>query len=214
MQLSLQKTIPLPLRERAGNRISGIWQQDVQLGGRQQLFVQAPSGTGKTTLVHMLYGLRSDYDGRLLWDQTDIKTMSREQLAALRTGKLSIIFQDLRLFPDLTAWENINVKRALTDTVSEAEVWQWLERLGLKDHKDKPAHTLSYGEQQRVAIIRALVQPFSWLLMDEPFSHLDKANRQIAASLIREVVQRNNAGFLLADLDENDYFPYDKTIML
>lgn len=214
MQLSLQKTIPLPLRERAGNRISGIWQQDVQLGGRQQLFVQAPSGTGKTTLVHMLYGLRSDYDGRLLWDQTDIKTMNREQLAALRTGKLSIIFQDLRLFPDLTAWENINVKRALTDTVSEVEVWQWLERLGLKDRKDKPAHTLSYGEQQRVAIIRALVQPFSWLLMDEPFSHLDKANRQIAASLIREVVQRNNAGFLLADLDENDYFPYDKTIML
>jgi len=214
MQLSLEKTIPAPLREKSGSRTSGIWLQEVALGGGEKIFVQAPSGTGKTTLIHMLYGLRNDYEGKVLWDSAEIRSMNSEQLAGVRAKKLSIIFQDLRLFPEMTAWENLEIKRSLTDSVSEAEALQWLERLGLKDRKDKPAKTLSYGERQRVAIIRALLQPFGWLLMDEPFSHLDKANIEIAAQLIGEVVQRNNAGFLLADLDENHYFHYDKTIML
>jgi len=206
--------MPVPLRERSAGRSSGIWQQQVVLDRGEKIFIQAPSGTGKTTLVHMLYGLRHDYDGQVSWDRAEVRSMDREALADLRSRKLAVIFQDLRLFPDMTAWENLEIKRTLTDTVSEAEALQWLERLGLKDRKDKPAHTLSYGERQRVAIIRALLQPFEWLLMDEPFSHLDKANIGIAADLIAEVVHRNHAGFLLADLDENHYFQYDKTLML
>jgi len=214
MQLSLEKTLPAPLRERAAGRISGIWQQRVTLHPGEKVFIQAPSGTGKTTLVHMLCGLRHDYEGKVSWGNAEVRSMDKETLAALRAKKISVIFQDLRLFPDMTAWENLEIKRALTDTVSEAEALQWLERLGLRDRKDKPVHTLSYGERQRVAIIRALLQPFEWLLMDEPFSHLDKANIDIAAGLIAEIVRRNNAGFLLADLDENNYFNYDKTLML
>ena len=120
----------------------------------------------------------------------------------------------MRLFPELTAWENLEVKRRLTDTATEQQVEAWLARLGMKDKRDSLARTLSYGEQQRIAIIRALLQPFEWLLMDEPFSHLDINNRNKALELIAEVVQMNSAGMILADLDENEYFPYTRRIWL
>jgi putative ABC transport system ATP-binding protein len=89
-----------------------------------------------------------------------------------------------------------------------------MDTLGVADKRLSLARTLSYGEQQRVAIIRALLQPFKWLLMDEPFSHLDHANRARAAKLIGEVVEQNRAGMILADLDDNNFFPYTQTIVL
>lgn len=88
------------------------------------------------------------------------------------------------------------------------------QALGIKEKKNSLGRTLSYGEQQRVAIIRALLQPFDWLLMDEPFSHLDHINTDKARSLIAEVVAQHKAGMILADLDENEYFNYTKTIVL
>jgi len=214
MQLSLQQVMPIPLRDKLTQRPSGIWKQDLVLQPLEYVFIQAPSGTGKTTLIHILYNLRQDYEGTVKWGADDVKKVSKEKLASLRTNNISIIFQDMRLFPELTAWENLEIKRALTNTITPQTVEDWLARLGIKDKKNSLAHTLSYGEQQRVSIIRALLQPFSWLLMDEPFSHLDKANTQKACTLIKEVVTANNAGLLLADLDEPHDFPYTKTILL
>lgn len=214
MQLFLSGLAPAPLREKINLRQSGIWQQQVSFDAGAAVFIQAPSGTGKTTLMHLLYGLRRDYDGKVLWGNNELQKMDAEALAGLRAGAVSIIFQDLRLFPGLTTWENLTIKRALTNTISETEMETWLERLGIKDKKNALAQTLSYGEQQRVAIIRALLQPFQWLLMDEPFSHLDKANTAKAAALILEIVQRNKAAFILVDLDENNHFPYSQTISL
>ncbi len=214
MQVSLQQIIPLPLRDKLANRPSGIWQQNLVLLPQEYVFVQAPSGTGKTTLIHILYRLRDDYSGTVKWGTEDIKNISKEQLATLRTNNISVIFQDMRLFPELTAWENLEIKRAMTNTIAPQIVEEWMDRLGIKDKKNSPAYTMSYGEQQRVSIIRALLQPFSWLLMDEPFSHLDKANTEKACVLIQEVVSANKAGMILADLDENHYFPYTKKILL
>lgn len=178
------------------------------------MFVQAPSGTGKSTLIHLLYGLRNDYDGAASWDGKNISTMDAEATSALRAGDISIIFQDLRLFPELTLRENLDIKRALTNTVSGDEMQTWIERLGLAHRRDALASTLSYGERQRTAIIRALLQPFKWLLMDEPFSHLDEENTARAAALIGEVVDRLEAGFLYADLDDNAHFPYTQKLRL
>lgn len=214
MQLSLQGVIPVPLREKVSINKSGMWNNTVTLNKGAYIFVQAPSGTGKTTLIHILYGLRKDYEGEVKWNNHILRQTDKETLAGLRTNGISVIFQDMRLFPELTALENIEIKRKLTNTVTEGQAIAWLERLGLKDKINSLASTLSYGEQQRVAIVRSLLQPFEWLLMDEPFSHLDKANTEKAISLISEVVQQYNAGMILADLDENNFFPYTQTIVL
>lgn len=214
MNLKLKHLLPLPLRDRLSERPSDLWQQSLDFRQGELIFIRAPSGAGKTTLIHMLYGLRSDYSGEICWNGNDIRDQQTETLSQWRAQNISIVFQDLRVFPELTAWENLEIKRRLTNTVSEEECESWLEKLGIAHRKDKPAKTLSYGEQQRLVIIRALLQPFDWLLMDEPFSHLDLANIEKAIALIGEVTARNGAGLLLADLDENKYFPYTQTLHL
>lgn len=214
MQLTLQKVIPQHLRDRLHTTQSGVWGVDITIEPRECVFVKAPSGAGKTTLLHILYGLRNDFTGIVKWGDIPPNTSDEETVAKLRRDNISIIFQDLRLFPNLTAWENIEAKRMLTNTVTEIQVMDWLERLGIANKMEALAATLSYGERQRVAIIRALVQPFQWLLMDEPFSHLDHANCAKAISLINEVVQQRRAGMLLADLDDNTHFSYSQTLIM
>lgn len=214
MKLSLRGLVPVPLREKVNSYRSGIWNNNLEFSKGEYVFVQAPSGTGKTTLIHILYGLRKDHDGEVIWSTHNLNATDSETLAGLRAKSVSVIFQDMRLFPELTAWENLEIKRRLTNTVSEQKVEEWLNRLGMMEKKHSLGATLSYGEQQRIAIIRALVQPFEWLLMDEPFSHLDHANIDKARALIAEVVRAHQAGMILADLDENDFFPYTKTIVL
>ncbi len=214
MQLTLSQVIPTPLKDKVASGRSGIWNQQITFGGPQAVFIQAPSGTGKTTLVHILYGMRKDFTGDVAWDGQSLTRTSSEKLSELRTNGLSVIFQDMRLFPDLTAWQNLEIKRQLTNTITAEEAKDWMNRLGLSGKMDALGSTLSYGEQQRIAIVRALLQPFSWLLMDEPFSHLDHANTEKAVGLIDEVVKARNASMLMADLDNNDHFKYDKKIML
>ena len=214
LSLSIHQLLPVPLRERFSGRASAVWQQDIVWKDGEQIFIQAPSGTGKTTLIHILYGLRTDYEGSIGWGSSVLRKMDAESVSNLRREELSVIFQDMRLFPALTAWENLEIKRVLTNTIEPGEVRTWMGLLGIAGRADRPAATLSYGEQQRVSIIRALLQPFQWLLMDEPFSHLDIANTALAARLIEEVVARNGASLLLADLDDNAHFPYTQKRVL
>ncbi len=214
MQLSMQGLVPAHLVQQLAGRPSQVWNANVILPSGACVFVQAPSGRGKTTLIHMLYGLRAGYSGAISFGDSPMEQLHDDQLSALRARAISVIFQDMRLFPSLTAFENIEVKRTLTNSVTSEEVMTWLAQLGVANKAHSLAATLSFGEQQRVAIIRALVQPFSWLLMDEPFSHLDIANRKLAIDLIKSVAQRNNAGILLTDLDANDYFPYTHTFQM
>ena len=214
MQLTLEQLIPIPLRERIERSTSDVWRRSLAFQQPEHVFIQAPSGTGKTTRIHFLYGLRDDYSGDVMWQKEKVRNLDVERLSVLRSKDLSVIFQDLRLFPGLTAWENLEIKRSLTNSVPEKTVLDWMERLGVSFRKDALASTLSYGERQRVAIIRALLQPFKWLVMDEPFSHLDNNNIAKAAVLIQEVVKANGAGLVLADLEDNDHFPYTRKLKL
>jgi putative ABC transport system ATP-binding protein len=141
--------------------------------------------------------------------------MSDQELAVIRQQKLSVVFQDLRLFPNLTARENIELKRILQEPFYPKEMIDTMAAaLGITHILDQKAALCSYGEQQRVAIIRALIQPFDWLIMDEPFSHLDNANIAVAATLINNECTRRKAGLVVTDLEHDHHFSYTKELNL
>ncbi|HEY0298273.1 MAG TPA: ATP-binding cassette domain-containing protein [Arachidicoccus sp.] len=209
----MKNLIPIPLRENLANRPSEVWHSDVSFDAGTRVKIKAPSGTGKTTLVHYVYKLRTDYEGNVLWDNKDVLQIKGDELAANRQQNISVIFQDLRLFENITARENIELNRVLQKPYYESsKIDEMAERLGITHILNQRAGICSYGEQQRIAIIRALIQPFSMLIMDEPFSHLDKKNSEKAAQLIEEECAKRGAGLLLTDLDDDDFFNY--TILL
>lgn len=165
--------------------------------------------------MNILYKTRHDYDGSLTWDNKLLKNIEGDELAALRQQNVSVIFQDLRLFGNLTARENIELNRVLQQPYYETgKIDEMAGMLGIQPILQQKAGICSYGEQQRIAIIRALVQPFEWLFMDEPFSHLDNANTAKAASLIADECKKRKAGFILTGLDDDALFPYTKTLTL
>lgn len=214
MQLQLDHIIPEPLKSRLSQQDSDVWNREQTITPGEIVFFQAPSGKGKSTFMHILYGLRNDYEGNALWDGREMGKQDDEQWAVLRSKDLSIVFQDLRLFGDLSVEENLAIKQSLTNTVDLEQAKAWLQLLGLEGKWQQKAETLSYGERQRVAIVRCLLQPFQWLLLDEPFSHLDNDNAAKAAGLIWQQVQARNAGMLVVDLEDNTWFPYTRKMLL
>lgn len=215
MQLELKQIVPVPLKDKFSKRGSDIWNNHLQFLRGEWIKIVAPSGTGKTTFIHIIYKLRSDYEGTVAWNNKDVRTITGDALAEMRQHNISIVFQDLRLFPNLTARENIELKRVLQKPIYESSIIDAMaERLGVTHILEQRAGLCSYGEQQRVAIIRSLVQPFEWLLMDEPFSHLDHENINKAAELITEECSRRSAGFLLTDLEEDNHFNYTRKLNL
>lgn len=215
MQLRLQNIIPVPLKEKLLQRPSDVWNKDLAFESGEWIKIKAPSGTGKTTFVHIIYKLRKDYEGNILWENKNLPGIKQEDLAVLRQQKVSIIFQDLRLFPNLTARENIELNRVLQVPFYESSMIDEMANvLGIAAILNQKASLCSYGEQQRIAIIRSLMQPFQWLIMDEPFSHLDKKNIEKAASLISNECKKRNAGFILTDLEDDSFFTYTKCLNL
>lgn len=215
MLLELQNIIPVPLKDKLLQRSSDVWNQSLKFESSNFIKIKAPSGTGKTTFVQIIYKMRSDYEGNVLWDNKNLHAIKAEELAILRQQNISIIFQDLRLFPNLSARENIELKRVLQKPIYETHVIDEMsEQLGIASILKQKASMCSYGEQQRIAIIRSLMQPFNWLIMDEPFSHLDKNNIEKAAALIHTECKKRNAGFILTDLEDDNHFDYTKFLDL
>lgn len=213
MQLFLKKVYPVYIEP---EKIAGsqIWNSDILFLKGEKTQIVAPSGSGKTSLIHFLYGLRKEYKGEIAYDNKNISAFSNEDFATWRQNKISIIFQDLRLFNEHTVRQNLDIKRLLSPFHTENKIEQFAVRLGIKNKLDKQVKTCSYGEQQRIAIIRSLLQPFDFLLADEPFSHLDENNRRIAMELIEEEVAARNAAIILADLKKMEYFNAEKTYHL
>jgi ABC-type lipoprotein export system ATPase subunit len=215
MQLELQNIIPIPLKEQLLRRNSDVWNKQLQLQGSEFVKIKAPSGSGKTTFVHIIYKLRKDFEGKVLWNDRKLNSINPDELALLRQQNLSIIFQDLRLFPNLTARENIELNRVLQQPIYESAVIdEMAEQLNITHILNQQAATCSYGEQQRIAIVRSLMQPFTWLIMDEPFSHLDNNNIRKAAALISNECKKRKAGIILTDLEEDAHFEYTKFLNL
>lgn len=223
--IQLQNVCPTPLIENGLNPTSQIFNTDgTSRNSREGSFVfdknylvTAPSGKGKSTLIHLIYGLRNDYVGNILIDNKNVKTLNVDDWANIRQKKLAIIFQDLRLFLNLTGRENIVLKMQLNATLKNGKKFDYehaAKRLGVFDFLDQKCETMSYGQRQRIAILRGLAQPFDMILLDEPFSHLDTENIKIASELIRESCDMNKAGFIHVSLGDEYYFNYDEKLVL
>ena len=211
MRFSLSNVIPLAMPELAG-KPDRIWGNETLIGSPDHYLVKAPSGTGKSTLIAYLYGIRKDFSGTIKLD--DRSSISLKQWSEIRNKKVSVVFQDLRLFPQLTAFENIQLKNSFTNYKSEEEIVLLAAKLGV-DHKLKSkCGDLSLGQQQRIAIIRALCQPFEFLLLDEPFSHLDDDNIKIACDAIMLECKKQNAGMLVTSLGEKYHFEYTSILTI
>ncbi len=213
MMIQLKKVVPVYLEKEKIDR-SEVWNQEVSFAQGERVQIVAPSGSGKSSFVHFLYGLRKDYEGKILFDQQPISQYNSNEIAAYRSNKVSVIFQDLRLFTEHTVQENIEVKRINAPFHAAGRIREMAAALGIAGKLNNLIKTCSYGEQQRVAIIRALQQPFDFLLMDEPFSHLDENNRSIAMQLIDEEVKKRKASVILADLKIISQFSSDRTLQL
>ncbi|WP_462251023.1 ATP-binding cassette domain-containing protein [Ferruginibacter sp.] len=213
MQIQLQKVVPTFIEEEKINQ-SQIWNNTLLFNTGEKIEIVAPSGSGKTSLIHFLYGLRKDFNGSILYDNNSIANFDAEKFATYRQQNISIVFQDLRLFAEQTVLQNLEIKRQLNPYHTESKIAAMAKRLGIENKLNKLCKTCSYGEQQRIAIIRSLQQPFNFLLLDEPFSHLDEGNRIKAMELMEEETALRKASIILADLKAIEYFNADRTLHL
>lgn len=161
-----------------------------------------------------IYGYRNDYQGIINFDETNIKAYSVKQWVDLRKHSLSMLFQDLRIFTELTALENIQLKNNLTGYKKKKEILALFEQLGISDKLHVKAGKLSFGQQQRVAFIRSLCQPFDFLFLDEPISHLDDENGRIMGELIIAEVEKQGAGVIATSIGKHIKLPYQHILSL
>ncbi|QHI36368.1 putative ABC transporter ATP-binding protein [Kordia antarctica] len=193
---------------------SEVWSKDFAFLPNEKYLIKAASGSGKSSFFNFLFGLNDKYSGTILFNETPISSFTETDWTTMRREKISIVFQGLRLFPELTAFENIQLKNQLTNYKTEAEILMYMNRLNVAELAHKKAETLSYGQQQRIAIIRALCQPFELLLLDEPFSHMDDILIATATQLITEEVSKRQATLLIASLGNSYNIDYTKTLLL
>ncbi len=213
MHISLQQVAPVFIEEEKITG-SGLWKKDIVFNAGERIQIIAPSGSGKTSLIHFLYGMRKDYIGAIAYNDEKITGWDAEKFSTWRQQYISIVFQDLRLFTNHTVLQNLEVKRQLQPYHETSRIEAMATRLGIHNKLGKLCSTCSYGEQQRIAIIRSLQQPFDLLLLDEPFSHLDDNNRKKAMDLIEEEAELRKAGIILADLEITDHYKSNKTLNL
>lgn len=193
---------------------SEIWQQDVVFEKERVYLVEADSGKGKSTFCSYIQGYRNDFSGQLLFDDVDVRSLKVNDWVVIRERHISLLFQELRLFPELTAMENVEIKNKLTGFKSRVQIEEWFDMLGISDKRDAKVGRMSFGQQQRVAMIRALVQPFDFILADEPISHLDDSNSDIMGKILMEEAKMQGAGVIITSIGKHMNLDYDKIIKL
>lgn len=209
MTITLQDVLPVYFEE-SRRQQSEVWGKQLVFNKGEYIKIVAPSGSGKSSLTHFLYGLRNEYNGNILYNGANLRTYAVEDFARYRKDNVSIVFQDLRLFPEETVQQNLELKRQLNPYHPPKKIAEMAERLGIGNKLSSKSRICSYGEQQRVAIIRALLQPFDFLVLDEPFSHLDDNNSKKAMALMLDEAKARNAAIIFADLERIDFFPFTR----
>lgn len=175
---------------------SEVWRRKVSFRRGGRYLVESASGGGKSSLAAFIMGARRDYEGRILFDGTDASSLGIADWQELRRSHIAYLPQELALFPELSAIDNILLKGEICGEIDLRRVDSWMDRLGITERRDYPAGKLSIGQQQRVALVRSLCQPFDFILLDEPVSHLDEANNRTAACIVEEEAARQGAGII------------------
>ena len=209
--ISLYNVIPSVFAAEANAINSQIWRQDhFAFCKGESYLITAESGTGKSSLCSFIYGWRTDFSGTIVLDYFDIETLHSRQWTAIRNNNIAYLPQEMRLFAELTARENVELKNRLTGFKTPEQIARMFEALEIDNRIDTPVGRLSIGQQQRVAIIRTLCQPFDFILLDEPVSHLDARNNDIAARLIADEAAAQGAAIIATSVgyDININFNY------
>ena len=211
--ITLQQTLPQVFAGK-DTIISDVWHQSLEFVKGEKVLIEAASGTGKSSLCSYIYGYRNDYQGIICFDGKNIQSLGVSDWVEIRKTSLSMLFQELRLFTELSAWENVQIKNSLTGFKSKKEIKTWFEALGIADKWEVSLGKLSFGQQQRVALIRALCQPFDFIFLDEPVSHLDDENGRIMASILAEEAEKQGAGIVVTSIGKHLELDYNRRLKL
>lgn len=212
-RISFENVLPQVFAHR-NDLESDVWKQNIVFEKGHLYLVEAESGKGKSTFCSYVIGYRHDYSGRILFDDRDISGLKVPDWVDMRKSHLSHLFQELRLFPELTAYENVEIKNQLSARKTRAQIIEMFERLGIPDKVDVKIGQMSFGQQQRVAMIRALAQPFDFLLADEPISHLDDSNSEIMGEMMMEEARSQGAGVIVTSIGKHIELDYEKVLKL
>ncbi len=212
-EIELRQVLPQVFRGNSDIH-SDVWMSDVKLSRGNTYLVEANSGTGKSSLCSYIFGYRHDYDGDILFDGEDICKYKVSQWVNIRRSNIALLWQELRLFPELTAMENVLIKNNLTHFQSESQINTWFEMLGIAEKRGAKIGRMSFGQQQRVAMIRTLCQPFDFVFVDEPISHLDDDNSNIMADILTTEAKRQGAGVIVTSIGKHMEIHYDTILKL
>jgi len=165
---------------------------DIQVQKGEFVAIVGPSGCGKSTLLHLLGGLARPTSGRIVADGVEISAASDLERTSVRRQKIGFVFQRFNLFPTLTVRGNLEIARQIqgNGVPAREELVQMLELVGLPHKMDMKPLDLSAGEQQRIAIARALVNRPAIVLADEPTGNLDSVNSTMILDLFHDLNQR------------------------
>src|SRR5215469_7838632 len=208
---TITKSLPLG-RERI-EILKGI---SFQIMSGEFVAIIGPSGSGKSTLLGIIAGLDNPTSGQVFIDGIDITRMGEGQLAKVRNQKIGMVFQAFNLIPTLTAQENVEIPLYVGkhDGSASARAKELLGLVGLSHRLGNRPTQLSGGEQQRVAVARALVTRPAIIIMDEPTGNLDQKNSDNVLHLIRDLRAQTGTTFIIATHDPNVATAADRSIRI
>lgn len=195
--LSLQN-VKKSFAEPGGGRLPILDVPTFQVAAGEQMVLVGRSGSGKTTLLHLIAGISRPDQGSIRIDGVDITRLPEAGRDRFRADKIGYVFQTFNLLPAFTALENLLLGMSFaTGRIKSDRAQQLLERVGLGHRLHHKPAQLSVGEQQRVAVARALANKPRLLLADEPTANVDTRHQQQVIDLIRETCREENVALVL-----------------
>lgn len=190
---------------------------DLEVKKAEIVTIIGASGAGKSTLLHIIGTLDRPDQGKVLLNNIDVNTLSSKKLSAFRNEQIGFIFQFHHLLPEFTAIENICIPAFIakkSKREAENKAIELLELLGLRERANHKPNELSGGEQQRIAVARAMINSPAIILADEPSGNLDSANAESLHSLFVDLRNNLQQTFVIVTHNENLADMADRKVLM